>query len=113
MDTKTLVVGQDVYMLGGVYMNMGKVVKVTPSGVDVLVFKLPWKMRVVDEQMLIRFDNDGKECSRSYEKLGFPEWVPEGWELDDMPFAERTALMEQAARDYEARRSEANRRPPR
>lgn len=104
MDTKTLVVGQEVYMLGGVYINMGKVVEVRSSGVDVLIFKLPWEMRVVDEKMLVRFDNNGKEYSRSYEKLGFPEWVPEGWELDDIPFAERTALMEQARRDYEARK---------
>jgi hypothetical protein len=35
MDTKQLVVGQDVYMFSGCYTLTGKVVKVTPSGVDV------------------------------------------------------------------------------
>ena len=35
VDTRTLVVGQDVYMSSGCYWNEGKVVKVTPSGVDV------------------------------------------------------------------------------
>ncbi len=30
MDTKTLVVGQDVYMVSGIYGNKGKVVEVTP-----------------------------------------------------------------------------------
>ncbi|HYA24001.1 MAG TPA: hypothetical protein VEF05_07560 [Terriglobales bacterium] len=38
MDTKTLVVGQDVYMVSGVYCNKGKVVKVTPEGVEVQTF---------------------------------------------------------------------------
>ena len=42
MDTKTLVVGQDVYMLKPPYpfwfcIDEGKVVKVTPDGVDVQV----------------------------------------------------------------------------
>src|ERR1035438_4720229 len=42
MDTKTLVVGQDVYMLKPPYpfwfcIDEGKVVKVTPEGVDVQV----------------------------------------------------------------------------
>jgi|HubBroStandDraft_1064217.scaffolds.fasta_scaffold21191_4 hypothetical protein len=35
MDTKTLVVGQDVYIESGIYSSKGKVVKVTPSGVEV------------------------------------------------------------------------------
>ena len=35
MDTKTLVVGQDVYVVSGWYLKKGKVVKVTPSGVEV------------------------------------------------------------------------------
>ena len=104
MDTKTLVVGQDVYICSiGVYIQKGKVVKITSSGVDVQT-----------DNGLFHFDKDGKECNRN-EAYGLPEWGPEWslWELDDMPFMERTAFMEQAARDYEARRSEANRRPPR
>jgi hypothetical protein len=79
----------------------GKVVKVTPEGVDV---------EVVD---LLRFDNDGYELDVSRrDRFGFgpspedkfytalwesaPEFAP--WHLDDMPFAERTALLEQHAR---------------
>ena len=104
----TLVVGQDVdvaYCQGK--DRRGKVVKVTPSGVEV---------EVAD---LLRFDNDGYELDVSRrDRLGFgpspgdkfynslwysaPEFAP--WHLDDIPFAERTALLEQAARDYEAER---------
>jgi hypothetical protein len=56
MNTKTLVVGQDVYMFSsGIYLNKGKVVKATPSGVDVQT----------DGQELLRFDNNGKETYAS------------------------------------------------
>lgn len=82
-------------------------VKVTPSGVEV---------QVAD---LLRFDNDGNELDVSRrDRLGFgpspedkfytslwqsaPEFGP--WHLDDMPFPERTALLEQKARDYEAKK---------
>ena len=102
MDTKTLVVGQDVYMLSECYISKGKVAKVTPDGVEV---------HSGDERL--RFDKDGNELDVSRrESLGFgpspeskfytvlwqsaPEFRP--WHLDDIPFAERTALMEQAAR---------------
>ena len=71
---------------------------------------------------LLRFGNDGYELDVSRrDRLGFgpspgekfynslwysaPEFAP--WHLDDMPFAERTAWLEQAARNYEAKRSEA------
>jgi hypothetical protein len=53
MDTKTLVVGQEVYMFCGheVYgYTKGKVVKVTPEGVDMLV-----------GESIIRLDNNGIE----------------------------------------------------
>ena len=105
----TLVVGQDVDVA---YCQRndrrGKVVKVTPTGVEV---------EVAD---LLRFDNDGYEldvCRR--ERLGFgpspgdkfynflwfsaPEFQP--WHLDDMPFAERTSLLEQQAREVKAERA--------
>jgi hypothetical protein len=52
MDTKTLVVGQDVYINSGCYGDKGKVVKVTPSGVEVQT----------DGGGLFRFDKDGKGC---------------------------------------------------
>jgi len=37
MDTKTLVVGQTVHMFSGVYSCKGKVVEITPSGVEVQI----------------------------------------------------------------------------
>jgi hypothetical protein len=72
MDTKTLVVGQDVYMLSGVYGNKGKVVKVTPSGVDV---------QTTDE--LLHFDNNGHsyvtELPSSYNGTSHP-FSPWRWD---------------------------------
>jgi hypothetical protein len=140
VDTKTLVVGQDVYMLKPPYpfwfcIEEGKVVKVTPEGVDVQVvdrhaadaaycqrkdrgdkaIKITpsrVEVQVADLQTadLIRFDTSGKETDVSRrDRLGFgpspddkfytslwqsaPEFGP--WHLDEMPFAERTALLEQ------------------
>jgi hypothetical protein len=52
MDTKTLVVGQDVIMRSGQYSDWGKVVEVTPTGV--IVQSDP---NYYDE--LIRFDKNG------------------------------------------------------
>ncbi len=106
IDIKSLVVGQEVYMFSGVYMNTGKVVKVTPSGVDVQT-----------DRELVRFDKDGNETDVGRrDRLGFgpspeskfhtvlwqfaPEFAP--WQLDDIPFAERTASLEQEARKWEA-----------
>jgi hypothetical protein len=40
VDTKTLLVGQDVYMFSGCCVNKSKVVKVAPSGVDFSQSKL-------------------------------------------------------------------------
>jgi hypothetical protein len=149
VDTKTLVVGQDVYMLKPPYpfwfcIDEGKVVKVTPEGVDVQVVDRQTadaaycqrkdrgdkainitpscvEVQVADLQTadLIRFDTSGKETDVSRrERLGFgpspgdkfynslwysaPEFGP--WHLDDMPFSERTALLEQKARDFNARK---------
>ena len=90
MDTKTLVVGQDVDMVSGPYGCSGKVVKITPSGVDV---------QTDDE--LVRFDKNGKETDASRrDRLGFgpspeskfhnflwncaPERQP--WQLEDILF---------------------------
>jgi hypothetical protein len=84
MDTKTLVVGQDVYIESGVYGCKGKVVKVTPSGVNVQT----------DKVGLLRFDNEGKTCDGN----GTFECGP--WCIDDMPFTERTALLEQQYRKF-------------
>ena len=80
MDTKTLVVGQDVYMRSGCYGKKGKVVKVTPSGAE-----------VHDGVELFQFDIYGKGCD------GHKTYESGPWEIDDeMPVAERAALWEQA-----------------
>lgn len=164
MDTKTLVVGQDVYMFNDHYPywfcgQRGKVVKVTPKGVDVQtagellrfdtnnipVFIVGQTTLVVGQDVdvaycqrkdrrgkvvkvtpsgvevevadLLRFDNDGYELDVSRrERLGFgpspedkfhtclwmsaPEFAP--WHLDDMPFAERTALLERECAEVKA-----------
>jgi hypothetical protein len=100
MDTKTLVVGQDVYMLKPPYpfwfcIDEGKVVKVTPEGVEVQVVDRQTaaycqrkdkgdkaikiapsrvEVQVADLQTadLIRFDTSGRETDVSRrERLGF------------------------------------------
>lgn len=65
-NTKTLVVGQEVYMLGDVYIQKGKVVKITPEGLDV---------RTSDKGELLQFDKDGKQSN--WEPVGFRH--PDGW----------------------------------
>jgi len=164
VDTKTLVVGQDVYMFNDAYPHWfcsqsGKVVKVTPTGVEVQtagellrfdtnnipVFIVGQTTLVVGQDVdvayaqrkdrkgkvvkvtptgvevevadLLQFDNDGYELDISRrDRLGFgpspedkfytflwqsaPEFAP--WHLDDMPFAERTALLEQKTREVKA-----------
>ena len=67
MDTKTLVVGQDVLIASGPYRESGKVVKITPEGVQVLTGGRV-EQGVTVGAMLLHFDNDG----RSY----VPEPVP-------------------------------------
>jgi hypothetical protein len=109
----TLVVRQDVDVAYCQRKDRkGKVVKATPSGVEV---------QVAD---LLRFDNDGYELDVSRrDRLGFgpspedkfytflwqaaPEFGP--WHLDDMPFAERTAWLEQRIRDFRARQEQQDR----
>jgi hypothetical protein len=62
MDLKTLVVGQDVYMVSGRYGNKGKVVEVTPSSV---IVQLALAHGPIDEPTLIRFDKRGRACDSS------------------------------------------------
>jgi len=50
MDTTTLVVGQNVYMVSGPMGCEGKVVKVSPEGVEV---------QTVDRPYLLLFDSNG------------------------------------------------------
>jgi hypothetical protein len=58
MDTKTLVVGQDVFMRSGQVGNWAKVVKVTPTGVIV-------QSDPIYGDELIRFDENGTACDSS------------------------------------------------
>ena len=64
MDTKTLVVGQDVYMVSGCYGKSGKVVEVTSSGVIVQLALFEGPIRPEGPE-LIRFDINGKACDSS------------------------------------------------
>lgn len=59
---KKLAVGQDVFLVSsGIYYNVGRVVAVTPSSVDVQT-----------ERELIQLDKDGKETDDSRrDRLGF------------------------------------------
>ena len=96
MDTKLLAVGQDIYMYSGPYMRKGKVVEITSSGVEVqtanelLQFDCNVNLRTLAE--LLRFDNAG----RGSDEEGTYECG--AWFIDDMPFAEREALLEQKER---------------
>jgi hypothetical protein len=82
MDTKTLVVGQVVYMESGVYGCEGKVAKVTPSGVDVQTGVMQndgtW-----NAHELLHFDDKGgsyvTELPSSYDSTAHP-LSPWGWD---------------------------------
>jgi hypothetical protein len=103
MNMKTLVVGQDVYMISGCYGNKGKVVKLTRRGVDVQT-----------DTELLHFDNNGRsyvtELPASYDSTAHPlspwGWNGNGtyecgpWYIDDMPFAERAALRKEVAQKF-------------
>jgi hypothetical protein len=82
MNTRTLVVGQDVYIESGwIDIAKGTVVKVTPKGADVQT----------DGGLLLQFDTYGE---KRYEDGST-------WCLSNIPFAERTAERRKA--DEEAR----------
>jgi len=80
---ENIVVGEEVYMLSGPYIIKGTVVKVDPS--VIYVRELPWLCRLGGE--IYRFNTEGKGLDKGKDEFGF-------WELDDMPFAERTALLQ-------------------
>ena len=81
MDTRQLVVGQDVYVVSGCYLCRGKVVKVKPEGVEVQTIH-------PDYQKVLLFDNEGKATDEEEVTPEFAVWV---WTIDDKPFAEREA----------------------
>ena len=103
MDTTKLVVGQDVFIHSGpVWHYKGKMISVTPSGVEVQVpektfelFKLTTGTEVKLPGNVVRFDAEGA-CA-----CGTRECGP--WLIDDkMPFAERKAQIEQVSREARA-----------
>lgn len=87
MDTRKLVVGQEVQMVSGPYGDGGKVVKVTPEGVEVSTRvgnKVNWirtPSGLIEE--ILHFDTNGK----GRDDEGTYERGP--WELVDMPFEGR------------------------
>jgi hypothetical protein len=103
MDTTKLVVGQDLFIHSGpAWHYKGKVINVTPSGVEVQVpnktfelEKLTTGASVTLPGNVVRFDGAGTcEC-------GTRECGP--WLIDDeMPFAEREAHIEQIMRESRA-----------
>lgn len=91
MDTNKLEVGQEVYLYPGSRAYgyaKGKVVKNTSSGVEVQLEE------PIHGESLVRFGNWGTELKVDWDKWDFaPEQHP--WILDDIPFAERAALLKQ------------------
>lgn len=71
MDTRTLVVGQEVWMRSGVYTQKGKVAEVTEQYVDVEVSRAENAVRG-----FIRFDANGK-TGTGWDGLGYFIYVGE------------------------------------
>jgi len=93
MNTKTLVVGQEVFVVSGIYYSDGKVVKVTREGVEVQLARNP--LPGVAEAIW-RFDTEGEardECAGTAE---YGSYI-----LDTMPFEERKAKLLETERRRE------------
>jgi hypothetical protein len=73
MDTRTLVVGQDVHLISGIYSKMDRVVEVTSSSVIVLLALAEGPIRPEGPE-LIRFDANGKACDSRDVYMGNMEW---------------------------------------
>ncbi len=87
MNTKSLKLGQTVYMIidCGQLICKGKVVKVTPKGVDVETeSSIP-----CNNGELLHFDSNGNEYNPS--RINTFDYAYGDWHIDVMPFAERTA----------------------
>lgn len=94
-------------MWSGPYHLTGKVVKITPNAtihqayVEVEIEGNPIEgnglvpFNYLGQQVL--FDKNGKPCD------GWSTYECGPYELDDMPFAERKASLEQSAREWEAK----------
>jgi hypothetical protein len=74
MDTKKLVIGQEVHMVSGCYSKKGWVVRVTPSGVDVQTGVMQndgtWNAHELEH-----FDSNGKGVGEGTYECG-------PWELE-------------------------------
>jgi len=92
-DTTKLVVGQEVFVVSGVYYSNGKVVKVTPEGVEVQLARNP--LAGIKESIW-QFDTKG--MARDYRRVGTAEYGP--YIIDTMPFEERKAELVEAARTH-------------
>ena len=88
MDTTKLVVGEKVEMLSGPFGCEGKVVKVSPEGVEVEVAGFtPYKSP-------LHFDSNGKgRDDEGTHEAGV-------WHIDEMPYAERKALDKKQHQEY-------------
>jgi hypothetical protein len=112
MNTRTLVVGQEVFLVSNeIYCDVGKVVAVTPQGVDVQT-----------DRELFRFDINGKETDAGRrERLGFgpspgdkfhtllwfsaPEFQP--WKIEEIS-AQELALFKQRVERAKQPRKHSN-----
>jgi hypothetical protein len=104
VNTKTLVVGQDVYVVSddGQSFKQGKVTAVTPEGVEVLttfdhVDPLSQENYDVDQLLRVvpmRFDSEGKNGTDGHDGQDVYGFGP--WHIDDVPFAERKATASSA-----------------
>jgi hypothetical protein len=78
MDTKTLVIGQEVFIFDCAQnRDIGRVIKISPSG-DV-------EINVCDK-LFLRFDRNGMGEIGQHPSLEYGPWF-----IDDMPFEERLA----------------------
>jgi hypothetical protein len=106
MNTTKLVVGQDVYVVSdnGPFFRQGKVVAVTPDGVEVLtaphvldvgtLSQFDYDVDQLSWVIPMQFDNEGNNGSDEHDGQDVYGFGP--WHIDDVPFAERKALHEQA-----------------
>jgi hypothetical protein len=108
MDTKTLVIGQDVYLNAGAYGLDGKVVKIRWSHAVWRLFGLnrrvyvqpyrglhdripPWQSDYFRPRLL-RFDNEGKECG------GNPLFEGGPWYIDGVSTKRQVSARETSTR---------------
>ena len=88
MDTTKLVVGHEVFVVSGCYYSDGKVVKVTPEGVEVQLARNPLPGAA---KAILQFDTKGEALNG----IDTAECGP--YVIDDMPFGERKAELLDAA----------------